>query len=66
MKENRTSWAGTSLEVMAVNNQKQTITKKFAMRRIQVNELHVKLSHPGENRMHATKNHLHDSVKGEI
>ena len=28
MKENRTSWAGTSLEVMAVNNQKQTTTKK--------------------------------------
>ena len=33
------------------------------MRNIHINKLHAKLGHTGEDRMRATKNHLHYSVK---
>ena len=36
------------------------------MQKIHANHLHAKLGHTGEDRMHATANHLHYSVKGTL
>ena len=53
-------------EETVVEKQEQTTTTKIAMRKIHANNLHVKLGHPGEDRICATTNHLHQIIKGTV
>ena len=41
-------------------------TKQQAMQKIHINELHMKLIHTREDRMHVTVKHLQCSVKGAL
>ena len=49
-------------EGTTVNKQEQKTTKKLTTQKIHANNIHAKLVHPGEERMYATKNHLHYTV----
>ena len=50
----------------SVKKQENKTTKQLVTRKIHTNELHSKLSLPGEDRMCATVKNLHYSVKGEV
>ena len=51
-----------------VSNKKQenNTTKQLATRKIHANEIHIKLIHPGEDRMCTTANHLYYRIKGVL
>ena len=51
---------------MAAIKQENITTIKIMMQKIYANDLHAKLGHPGEYRMHTTAKHLQYSVKGAI
>ena len=53
-------------EGTAIKKQENTTTKQIATRNIHVKKLHAKLGHTGEDRMRATKKHLHYSNKGTL
>ena len=65
-KKNTEGKADVHPEGTAVNKQENTTTKKISTRKIHVNELHAKLSHPREDRIRATAKHLYYSVKGTL
>ena len=54
------------LEGTAVKKQENTTTTKNATHKVHTNKLHVKLVHPGEDRMQATAKHLHYIIKGAL
>ena len=45
---------------------KNTTTKQLATRKIHANNIHANISHPREDRICATKKHLHHSIKGML
>ena len=53
-------------EGTAVKKQEDTTTKTIATRKFHANEFHAKIGHPIEERMRATANHLHYSIKGAL
>ena len=53
-------------EGAAANNQEQTTTKQLATPKFHANNLHMKLGHPGEDRMRGTMKNLHYIVNGAL
>ena len=54
------------LELTDAKKRENMKTKQPSTRKIRPNELNVKLSHTGQDRMWATANNLHYSIKGEL
>ena len=59
-EDRRTSVGGRRQETREYYNE------KIAPRKIHSNRIHVKLGHPGEDRVCASAEHLHKYVKGAL
>ena len=53
-------------EGAAIKKEENTTTKKIATQKVHANDLHANIVHHGEDRIRATKNHLHYSIKGAL
>ena len=62
-KRDQEEKAEVQKEGTAIKKQENTKTKQIAMQKIYANNIHAKLNHPKEDKMHATVNHLHHRIK---